>query len=138
MVFKDVGDNIIVVDSISKTFPGEVKALVDFSTKIHRGEVVVIIGPSGSGKSTFLRCLNGLEEIGSGSIEIDGIPLDLASKLLPLSTKFKFSILAHIHAHAKAQQRYGKVDEKTISSKMSRKATEGYLDNLENSIKKMK
>jgi polar amino acid transport system ATP-binding protein len=38
--------------------------------------VVVVIGPSGSGKSTFLRCLNGLEEIDSGSIVIDGIPLD--------------------------------------------------------------
>ncbi len=76
MAFKDEGDNIIVVDNISKTFPGGVKALVDFSTKIHRGEVVVIIGPSGSGKSTFLRCLNGLEEIDSGTIEIDGIPLD--------------------------------------------------------------
>lgn len=80
MAFKDLGDYIIVVDKISKTFPGGVKALVDFSTKIHRGEVVVIIGPSGSGKSTFLRCLNGLEEIDSGSIEIDGIPLDDSKK----------------------------------------------------------
>jgi ABC-type polar amino acid transport system ATPase subunit len=38
--------------------------------------VIVVIGPSGSGKSTFLRCLNGLEEIDSGAIVIDGIPLD--------------------------------------------------------------
>ena len=38
--------------------------------------VVVVIGPSGSGKSTFLRCLNGLEEIDSGSILIDGLYLD--------------------------------------------------------------
>ena len=37
---------------------------------------MVVIGPSGSGKSTFLRCLNGLEEIDSGSIVIDGISLD--------------------------------------------------------------
>ena len=80
MAFQDVGDYIIVVDKISKTFTGGVKALVDFSTKIHRGEVVVIIGPSGSGKSTFLRCLNGLEEIDSGAIEIDGIPLDDSKK----------------------------------------------------------
>jgi len=76
MVFRDLGDYIIVVEGISKTFPNGVKALVGFSTRIHRGEVVVIIGPSGSGKSTFLRCLNGLEEIDSGSIVIDGIPLD--------------------------------------------------------------
>ena len=51
----------------------EVKALVDFSTDIKKGEVVVIIGPSGSGKSTFLRCLNRLEEIDSGEIIIDGV-----------------------------------------------------------------
>jgi polar amino acid transport system ATP-binding protein len=49
-----------------------VKALVDFSTHIKKGEVVVIIGPSGSGKSTFLRCLNRLEEVDSGEIIIDG------------------------------------------------------------------
>ncbi|MDJ0829757.1 MAG: amino acid ABC transporter ATP-binding protein [Desulfobacterales bacterium] len=67
---------MIQVENIHKTFPNGVKALVDFTTKIHRGEVVVIIGPSGSGKSTFLRCLNGLEEIDSGAIVIDGIPLD--------------------------------------------------------------
>ena len=35
-----------------------------------------MVGPSGAGKSTFLRCLNGLEEIDSGTIVIDGIPLD--------------------------------------------------------------
>ncbi len=76
MAFRVVGDYIIQVENIHKTFPNGVKALVDFTTKIHRGEVVVIIGPSGSGKSTFLRCLNGLEEIDSGAIVIDGIPLD--------------------------------------------------------------
>jgi polar amino acid transport system ATP-binding protein len=76
MTFQDAGDYIIRVDKISKTFPNGVKALTDFSAEIYRGEVVVIIGPSGSGKSTFLRCLNGLEEIDSGTIEIDGLPLD--------------------------------------------------------------
>ena len=70
------GGIIAEVDHIYKTFPGGVRALVDFSTKVHRGEVLVVIGPSGSGKSTFLRCLNGLEDIDSGSIVIDGIPLD--------------------------------------------------------------
>jgi polar amino acid transport system ATP-binding protein len=67
---------IIEVDKINKTFPGGVQALVDFSTQVRKAEVLVVIGPSGSGKSTFLRCLNGLEEIDSGSIVIDGIPLD--------------------------------------------------------------
>ena len=77
---KELGDYIIQVDKISKTFPNGVCALSDFSTNIRRREVVVVIGPSGSGKSTFLRCLNGLEEIDSGSIVIDGIPLDDTKK----------------------------------------------------------
>ena len=73
---KSLGDHIIIVNKISKTFPNGVRALQAISSKIRRSEVVVVIGPSGSGKSTFLRCLNGLEEIDSGSIVIDGIPLD--------------------------------------------------------------
>ena len=70
------GEYIIEVEGISKTFPNGVRALTEFSTKIRRSCVLVVIGPSGGGKSTFLRCLNGLEEIDSGSIVIDGIPLD--------------------------------------------------------------
>ena len=67
---------MIKVKKLYKTFKTpnrkEVKALVDFSTHIKKGEVVVLIGPSGSGKSTFLRCLNRLEEVDSGEIIIDG------------------------------------------------------------------
>jgi ABC-type polar amino acid transport system ATPase subunit len=68
--------DIITVDKISKTFSSGVVALSEFTTHIRRSEVVVVIGPSGSGKSTFLRCLNGLEDIDSGTIVVDGIPLD--------------------------------------------------------------
>jgi len=66
---------VIDVRNINKTFhvPHEVKALVDVSTRIAAGEVVVVCGPSGSGKSTFLRCLNRLEHADSGHIIIDGI-----------------------------------------------------------------
>ena len=66
---------MIDVRNINKTFhiPHDIKALVDVSTKISAGEVVVVCGPSGSGKSTFLRCLNRLEEADNGHILIDGI-----------------------------------------------------------------
>jgi polar amino acid transport system ATP-binding protein len=68
---------VISARNLYKTFKTpdkrDVKALIDFSTEIKKGEVVVIIGPSGSGKSTFLRCLNRLEEIDSGDIFIDGV-----------------------------------------------------------------
>jgi len=71
---------VIKARNIYKTFKTtdrrEVKALVNFSTDIKKGEVVVIIGPSGSGKSTFLRCLNRLDEIDSGEIIIDGVNIN--------------------------------------------------------------
>jgi len=71
---------VIKANKVYKTFKTpdhrKVKALVDFSADIKKGEVVVIIGPSGSGKSTFLRCLNHLEEIDSGDIIIDGVNIN--------------------------------------------------------------
>ena len=73
---RTLGDYIIEVEGVYKTFPSGVQALHDFSTKIRRREVVVIIGPSGAGKSTLLRCLNGLEDFDKGTITIDSIPLD--------------------------------------------------------------
>jgi polar amino acid transport system ATP-binding protein len=70
---------VIVVEDISKTFhvPGAepVHALRHVTNHVGRGEVLVVIGPSGSGKSTFLRALNGLQPIDSGSITIDGVEL---------------------------------------------------------------
>ena len=69
-------ETIIVAEHLCRTFPGPVVALDVLSVRVRRGEVLVVIGPSGSGKSTFLRCLNGLEQIDSGTIVIDGIPLD--------------------------------------------------------------
>ncbi len=67
---------IIQTKDLYKTFSGGITALDGFSLDIVTGEVVVIIGPSGSGKSTFLRCLNGLAPIDSGTIIIDGLKLD--------------------------------------------------------------
>lgn len=51
---------------------GKLEVLKGVSLQITKGEIIAIIGQSGSGKSTFLRCLNRLETIDRGSIEIDG------------------------------------------------------------------
>jgi len=48
------------------------EVLKGVSLQVKKGEVISIIGPSGSGKSTFLRCLNRLEKIDRGYIEIEG------------------------------------------------------------------
>ena len=70
---------IVVVKDICKTFqiPGRppVHALQHVTNHVDKGEVLVVIGPSGSGKSTFLRALNGLQPVDSGTIVIDGVEL---------------------------------------------------------------
>ena len=62
---------MIKAENVNKWY-GNLHVLRDFSLEVSRGEVVVLCGPSGSGKSTFLRALNALESIQSGSIFIDG------------------------------------------------------------------
>ena len=61
----------VSVKNLKKNF-GSLEVLKDISLDINEGEVICLIGPSGSGKSTFLRCLNRLEDITSGSVIIDG------------------------------------------------------------------
>ena len=62
---------MIEVNDLKFSF-GKLNILKGLSTKIEKGDKVVIIGPSGSGKSTFLRCLNRLETPDSGSIIFEG------------------------------------------------------------------
>lgn len=62
--------SIIRTENLCKDF-GTLKVLKDVSLTVEQGEVIVIIGPSGAGKSTFLRSLNTLETITSGSIYIE-------------------------------------------------------------------
>jgi polar amino acid transport system ATP-binding protein len=57
--------------NVHKAF-GALEVLQGIDLDVAAGEVVVILGPSGSGKSTFLRCINHLETIDQGSIEVDG------------------------------------------------------------------
>ena len=63
---------ILRVEHVVKSYENQQPVLNDISFSIQSGEVVVIVGPSGCGKSTFLRCLNMLEPIDSGSIFLEG------------------------------------------------------------------
>lgn len=62
---------MLQAQNIYKRF-GHLEVLKGVSLQVEKGEVIAIIGPSGSGKSTFLRCLNRLETIDRGTIEIEG------------------------------------------------------------------
>ncbi len=63
---------MIRIEDVHKSF-GKLEVLRGVSMAVEYGEAVVIIGASGSGKSTLLQCINGLEPIQSGRIEVDGI-----------------------------------------------------------------
>ncbi|MCA0935973.1 amino acid ABC transporter ATP-binding protein [Vibrio alginolyticus] len=68
-------EQIITAKQVNKIYPNGCHALKDVSVEVTKGEVIVIVGPSGSGKSTFLRTINQLETINSGSIVVDGIDM---------------------------------------------------------------
>ncbi|MBQ0138994.1 MAG: amino acid ABC transporter ATP-binding protein [Kurthia sp.] len=70
---------MIRVENLSKSFDDH-EVLHDLSIEIPAHQVVAVIGPSGSGKSTFLRCLNGLETLSTGSIEMAGQVLEASMK----------------------------------------------------------
>jgi glutamate/aspartate transport system ATP-binding protein len=74
---------LIDIRSISKAY-GTKQVLRGCSTKVVRGEVVVVCGPSGSGKSTLVKCVNALEPIESGEIVLDGISVTDPKANLPL------------------------------------------------------
>jgi len=68
---------------------------------------------------------------------IDGIPIDLAAKLLPKTTFGNFGLMAHIHAHAKSQKHYEDKDAKIKQKTLSKRSFEGLIENLKSSIEKM-
>lgn len=74
-------DIILSAQQIEKNYDN-LEVLRKLNLDIRQGEVVVIIGPSGCGKSTFLRCLNGLEEINSGTISLNGEVINRNTKKL--------------------------------------------------------
>ena len=62
---------------------GAFQVLDDCSTRVGKGEVVVVCGPSGSGKSTLIKTVNGLEPFQQGRIEVDGVDVGAPATDLP-------------------------------------------------------
>jgi len=62
---------MIEFKNVSKWYGG-FQVLKDCTTKVEKGEVVVVCGPSGSGKSTLIKCVNGLEPFQQGEIIVNG------------------------------------------------------------------
>lgn len=62
---------MIEIENISKWY-SDFRVLTDCTTSVNKGEVVVVCGPSGSGKSTLIKCVNGLEPVQQGRINVEG------------------------------------------------------------------
>ncbi len=69
---------------------------------------------------------------------IDGVPLDLASSLLPFRTRLTFPLLSHIHLHARSQRHFADRPVDVRRRRMNRVSFLGLIDNLESAVKKLK
>ena len=72
-------------------------------------------------------------------ISVNGVPLDLASSLLPFKSKLNPALLMHIHMHAKSEKRYGDKgrDDGKHNAKLSKFALLGLIDSLEGAVRKL-
>jgi len=73
---------MIEMHDVSKWY-GTFQVLTNCTTKVEKGEVVVVCGPSGSGKSTLIKCVNALEPFQKGTITVNGISVGDSKTDLP-------------------------------------------------------
>jgi glutamate/aspartate transport system ATP-binding protein len=73
---------MIEIKNVSKWY-GTFQVLTNCTTKVDKGEVVVVCGPSGSGKSTLIKCVNALEPFQQGEVIVDSIPISSPKTDLP-------------------------------------------------------
>ena len=73
---------MIDLRAVSKWF-GAFQVLKDCTTRVAKGEVVVVCGPSGSGKSTLIKAVNGLEPFQKGEILVNGVSVGAPGTNLP-------------------------------------------------------
>lgn len=90
-------DMLISLQNVNKYF-GQNHVLKNVSIEIKKGEKLVIIGPSGSGKSTTIRCINGLEEITSGKVVVNGIELTNKTRNL-ICRKYCAMVFQHFNLY---------------------------------------
>jgi glutamate/aspartate transport system ATP-binding protein len=73
---------MIEISNVSKWY-GSFQVLTDCSTRVEKGEVIVVCGPSGSGKSTLIKTVNALEPFQKGDIVVDGTKINDPKTDLP-------------------------------------------------------
>jgi multiple sugar transport system ATP-binding protein len=114
----------IVLDHVTKEYPGGVKGIDDLSLDIANGEFMVLVGPSGCGKSTALRSIAGLEEVTSGTISIGSqVVNDLPHKDRDIAMVFQNYAL-YPHMTVEQNLAFGLQQRKTPKDQIKRRVTD--------------
>lgn len=122
--------NIIEFKNVDKYY-GDLHALKDINVSFKEGEVATLIGPSGSGKSTLLRCINGLEEITSGELNVLGKNISGASTDIRLVRQKIGMVFQHfeLYPHMTVLENVTLAPQKVLglSEKEANESAETYL-----------
>ena len=114
----------IVLDRVTKAYPGDVRGIDELSLEVADGEFMVLVGPSGCGKSTALRSIAGLEEITSGTIAIGSrVVNDLPPKDRDIAMVFQNYAL-YPHMTVEQNLAFGLQQRKTPKQEIQRRVTE--------------
>ncbi len=114
----------IVLDQVTKAYPGDVRGIDELSLDIADGEFMVLVGPSGCGKSTALRSIAGLEEITSGTISIGSrVVNDLPPKDRDIAMVFQNYAL-YPHMTVEQNLAFGLQQRKTPKEEIKRRVSE--------------
>jgi len=114
----------IVLDHVTKEYPGAVRGIDELSLDIADGEFMVLVGPSGCGKSTALRSIAGLEDITSGTISIGSrVVNDLPPKDRDIAMVFQNYAL-YPHMTVEQNLAFGLQQRKTPKDEIKRRVSE--------------
>ena len=84
---------MITLEKVNKIYDNSFHAVKDVSLSVKKGEIYGIIGLSGAGKSSLIRMFNGLENLTSGTIEIEGVDISKLSKKNLLDRRKKIGMI---------------------------------------------
>ena len=114
----------IVLDRVTKEYPGAVRGIDELSLDIADGEFMVLVGPSGCGKSTALRSIAGLEDITSGTISIGSrVVNDLPPKDRDIAMVFQNYAL-YPHMTVEQNLAFGLQQRKTPKEEIKRRVSD--------------
>ncbi len=124
---------MIEIKDVSKWY-GSFQVLVDCTTSVDKGEVIVVCGPSGSGKSTLIKAVNALEPIQKGDIIVDGIKVNDPKTNLPKLRARVGMVFQHfeLFPHLKVRENLSLAQVKVLGRKQDEADARGirYLDRV--------